>query len=958
MGSRALKLKLQEAERQLASLKENAASLQDSVLRLEEKIGALQRALNVEEEEAPQVASPPPLPKNSPPPQPKPAKPQVHPEPASATPSPTPEPTPASVPEPAPLEPAFSTEETELPSEEKIARTEFSTPEPPSEPQEALEMRFGRVWFVRIGIGLVLTGFVFLSTYTYKNYIAEMGPAARIAALFTGALLLTTVGIVLERWSEALRNYGRVVTAGGGAAVYYTTYAAHHIEHLRVIESPVLAAVILSLVALVFFAYAASRKSSVLTVGSLILAFYATAINPAGWLGCFSSLLLSGIGIFFFLRCGWARTGITGLLGAYLSYTYWQGVVADVPADDYTRWFLVGYWLLFTCAFLSSSAARFSSRERSYLLALNNLLFFGLFTFQFQTGSFVDSLGTIALVFGAVLLGISLWIARRPDSYPSFLRDLYLAKGLTLLTWGITLELSGYWLFLTLTMEAAALAFCHWRTKTPIVRIFSWLAASGGAIFALTTLEPGNELAPLPLYVAQGILFVGIAYFLRGKPYLDHPGQRFSLESVVFVCAAIGIPALFLSTDFALSTIGLGLLGLSVLLLLPYVRLGEKLPLPELSWVAQAGGLIGTLMILSHNPPTWQFGAACALAATSFFFLGRFQDRELIPPLRPLALGTEYAFTTLAIISLGTFVHESVTDYRLFFVALTVLPLVGSLTASKLGREPLSQLILGCYVVTFALALHSWSPHDENSNYIFDKWVILTALLIVIAHLVAVQSLPSLAKPRTKEFLLGFATFLWIGWCVTFVSMWWLVLTWTGFALVLFSFRNAAQIPSGLVLLFFGLVGALVQSDDYWFRYLALPAPFLFHLLGSRRSQAPSDQEKPPADVWPILAVIVAAAWTLIASQHTLDVFEGDGLAVCWALLGPILFALGLGLRVRAYRLSGLTLLALCLGHVLLVDVWELDPVPRIVSFLTLGLALLALGFVYNRWQETLRKLL
>ena len=44
------------------------------------------------------------------------------------------------------------------------------------------------------------------------------------------------------------------------------------------------------------------RVLAVNTVGALALAFYATAINPMGWLGSFSGLLLSSIGVFFFLR--------------------------------------------------------------------------------------------------------------------------------------------------------------------------------------------------------------------------------------------------------------------------------------------------------------------------------------------------------------------------------------------------------------------------------------------------------------------------------------------------------------------------------------------------------------------------------------------------------------------------------------------------------------------------------
>ena len=51
-------------------------------------------------------------------------------------------------------------------------------------------------------------------------------------------------------------------------------------------------------------------------------------------------------------------------------------------------------------------------------------------------------------------------------------------------------------------------------------------------------------------------------------------------------------------------------------------------------------------------------------------------------------------------------------------------------------------------------------------------------------------------------------------------------------------------------------------------------------------------------------------------------------------------------------------MVAATLGHVLTVEVWELDTVLRIVSFLTLGAVLLGLGFVYNRWARQIKRLL
>ena len=44
--------------------------------------------------------------------------------------------------------------------------------------------------------------------------------------------------------------------------------------------------------------------------------------------------------------------------------------------------------------------------------------------------------------------------------------------------------------------------------------------------------------------------------------------------------------------------------------------------------------------------------------------------------------------------------------------------------------------------------------------------------------------------------------------------------------------------------------------------------------------------------------------------------------------------------------------------RILARDVWQLEAGARIVSFLVIGVVLIALGYVYNRYQETIRKFL
>jgi uncharacterized membrane protein len=88
----------------------------------------------------------------------------------------------------------------------------------------------------------------------------------------------------------------------------------------------------------------------------------------------------------------------------------------------------------------------------------------------------------------------------------------------------------------------------------------------------------------------------------------------------------------------------------------------------------------------------------------------------------------------------------------------------------------------------------------------------------------------------------------------------------------------------------------------------------------------------------------------MIAFEHT------RSLTAAWSAVAFAVFIAGLALRERPYRLGGFAMLALAVGRVFFVDVWELETIYRIISFLALGVVLLALGYLYNRFSEQIRR--
>lgn len=85
---------------------------------------------------------------------------------------------------------------------------------------------------------------------------------------------------------------------------------------------------------------------------------------------------------------------------------------------------------------------------------------------------------------------------------------------------------------------------------------------------------------------------------------------------------------------------------------------------------------------------------------------------------------------------------------------------------------------------------------------------------------------------------------------------------------------------------------------------------------------------------------------------------SGSMLTVAWGVQGAALLASGFPLRDRVLRISGLTLLLSCILKLFLWDLRHLDTLPRIFSFIVLGLILLGVSWVYTRYRERVSRYL
>ena len=125
-------------------------------------------------------------------------------------------------------------------------------------------------------------------------------------------------------------------------------------------------------------------------------------------------------------------------------------------------------------------------------------------------------------------------------------------------------------------------------------------------------------------------------------------------------------------------------------------------------------------------------------------------------------------------------------------------------------------------------------------------------------------------------------------------------------------------------------------------RYAALPEePWLVRALALRRPEQ----------------ILFFAPVLLIAFMIAVKLNPGM-VTLAWGIEGVMVIVLGLLAGQRSYRLTGLALLLLCVGKIVVRDAWTLEERDRYITFIALGGALTLVSTLYSRFREQLRRLL
>ena len=797
-------------------------------------------------------------------------------------------------------------------------------------PPQSFELRLGTYWFVRAGIVILLTGFVFLANLAYREWVTQMGPAGKLSLLYLASGALLGVGAWLQRKAAqaSLNNFAQVLLAGGLGAVYFTTYAAHHYEPLRVIGSAALDGALLLAWAGFIVWLADRKKSETLALFALGLGYYTAIVTRVGTFTLYSNLVLTIATLFFLVRNRWAHLTLAGLIASYGGFAFWRFFhdgrwLLSAPVEELTlsAVFLAGYWVCFTAATFLAQGDLLADKRRAAFLSANNAAFFALVTLSMAAARGWQ-FWQFCLGFGAVLLGLAAFARTRLPQEPA-VRAGYLTQGLLLVTLGLITKFSGQQLAVLLAAESVVLLTLGLRQPSRLLRAGAFVAATLAVGWFVLGWEPGQHVT-LGLGVT-GLLLFNAWWMGRHEDPADASLLRPRTTWLSLLPLIAGAATILQHAERG--HIAVWLMGAGLLLTLSVHALRTR----EITLFAQG------YVLLAHG--FWLFSGSGWAALPTWrpvvLLLGtlaviHWWTRQTLVGDRQLAVTFEtgYAFAVVALLYSWLPGHFTAPQWLLVSSGLALaVTAYGALTrAWRLAAAG------QCFALVAAAGFvrHVEVPHPEWAFALAP--IAMLVLASASAHWATVRR--TLAEEVRVALQVVAAAYQWVAFAMVVVMVFRYVpeahRPWT-FAVLGGAFFAAAGwlrtpqplLASGL-LLGLGLLTLLAPGGPEGMLFsvpnlLAVLLPLALQQVARRVPGRFPVPENLHAVVLAFAGVFLWLHLTRWLMQQTNDHL----FTVAWSVLGPVFFGIGLWLRERTYYVLGLGCLVAALARVVLHDVWQ-----------------------------------
>ncbi|HKV77537.1 MAG TPA: DUF2339 domain-containing protein [Candidatus Sulfotelmatobacter sp.] len=863
-----------------------------------------------------------------------------------------------------------------------------------------IEEMLGTDWLNKVGIVLVVLGVAFFLAYQLKT----MGPAGKVLVGFVTSAVLLGAGIWFER-GDRYRILARAGIGGGWALLFFTTYAMYHVPAAHVLESQSLDMVLMLAVAGAMVAHTLRYRSQVVTGLSFLLAFVTIAINHSNVYSLAAGAVLAAGVVVIVGRMQWFELEVFGIVASYLNHFLWlrpiiepmQGRHHPFPEFTASAGILVLYWLIFRVSYVIRQPDEYQERISTAAALLNTSLLLALLKYQSVHPEWAFwallAVGALETAFGQAPS------TRRRRNAVIVLSTL----GVVLLIAAFPFRYSGTRLSVLWLAEAEALLLIGVWTKEVVYRRLGMIASVlvAGQMIAYDAAEIfGKRMddADLRPDYALSVLFVVAAaiFYLNAHWVVRRWAELFTnlfdrtvMQRLSYAGTVMMVIAAWIAFPQAWTAVAWCALGLAVIVA------ARRLESSELEYQAAFLASIAVVRVLGINlgatekfqgltlrlititlvvallyvtsrwrtqtDGSWSFEW---IAGEGYMWAGSFL-LALVAwyELRPVGVAEAWAIVGLVLVEVGL-AHQSLSlrlqgyvalfaaFLRIFFVNLNASGLPGEVSPRfytvvpvmlaffyaywRLHEAELSPMEtrfrageICCWMGTITIG--SLMRFELEADWVAAGWAALAFALIVIAwrsgkKLFLYQALLVIAGVLFRTILHNFyersyfPSPLWANQWITVESRW--VIVAITVALLLASLPFAFQIrrkgepseESGIVLLLQNLARRPEQ-------------PFFFIAVG-------------------LLTVLLG-----IEMRHGM-------VTLSWGLEGLAVFVLALWVHERSFRLTGLGLLLLCVGKIVVDDVWRLHPRDRYLTFIVLGSALLFVSFLYTRNREAMRRYL
>ena len=808
-----------------------------------------------------------------------------------------------------------------------------------------------------VGVIVVIFGAGFFIKYGYDQGWFGRLPWMRVVVPSIFGILLLAGG---ERFSrKGYRVLARVMTGGGLMAMYsaaFVAWAPLKQPLISDLTAWVLMSAVTGVAVLLAVRYASLTVAIFSLVGGLALPLLVRPERDPGH-ALFLYLIAVNAGVLalaYFKK--WRVLNLLALAGTIInvitwlySHYYYHDATATEKLPMIVAYMTILWAVFFAVSIVYHTLGRRDPSNLDLPLTLVNVVayFAGLYVLL-REPAYHYMLGPAAAILGAAYLGQGLALRRWAPAEVRFTL-LQVAQALGLLTLAIPIQLSGVFIPMAWAVEATVLFWlglrlADWRLRgvallvhaASVVALLYYFkeawSAGGAAVFnARTATIAAVALAMAVsawLYrrqadadrkpvegvvttIAAGIAHVLLMVLIMVEAYRWHETARGGLDSLHLEITEWQQQFLaLLWTRDMIVILGLAVYGLMAVGLVTLLRRGFHHAMALVAFagcaaflVAGQGDLPALKFVAAWNPVGAAFAGVAACLAMAAVLSQYFTGGVIPRPGRGLATGLR--------------ARAMAVTYELLAVGT----------------------VLGLYLTELSRA----------NDYVGT-----------LGYELLDQSMPSLAAA-------GFAC---VGGIVALRGLW----------IKSFAHRAAGLAAMAVAVMILASYTCKPGGEAYetilWqprgVAYVLLIAAMALVAAGYARQMPRASGER--RYVWPVLAVlvhlVVLACFSLEAmdfwSAHAERWFPNEAahawyarqatLSVGYALYAFLLLAVGIARRSALLRIMALALLGATLAKVMLLDLSRIEAVWRILSFLGLGLLLLAASFLYYKYRHIIFK--